>query len=84
MFLATHCLANAIATLVRCTPMESLWEVARQKQCINYPLLVKVSGNIDILINLAILALPIPLLWRLNLAPARKMLLLVAFFIGTA
>ncbi|KAF1919979.1 hypothetical protein BDU57DRAFT_513312 [Ampelomyces quisqualis] len=84
MFITAHFLASFIANLVRCTPMESLWDAAISKQCINYSLLVKITGSINILTDFAILALTIPLLWALNLSTARKSLLLLVFMIGSA
>ncbi|KAF2820121.1 hypothetical protein CC86DRAFT_243293, partial [Ophiobolus disseminans] len=82
IFIVGYSLAQIISTILQCTPIESLWGGSPKEHCINYPLLIKICGTINILTDVAILALPIPSLWKLNLSMARKRLLIVMFLAG--
>jgi hypothetical protein len=82
LFIVSYSVAQILADIFQCTPANSLWGERPKKYCINYPLLIKIGGIINILTDAAILALPIPSLWKLNLSTARKRLLIVMFLIG--
>ncbi|KAF2704364.1 hypothetical protein K504DRAFT_442554 [Pleomassaria siparia CBS 279.74] len=81
-FITAYNLAQILATIFQCAPVDSLWGASPKEHCINVPLLIKICGTINILTDVAILALPIPSLWKLNLSVARKRLLIVMFSMG--
>ncbi|KAF2468387.1 uncharacterized protein BDR25DRAFT_205126, partial [Lindgomyces ingoldianus] len=82
LFIIAYSVAQILADIFQCTPVDSIWGASLKKHCIKYPMLIKICGIINILTDVAILALPIPSLWRLNLSAARKRLLLLMFLIG--
>jgi hypothetical protein len=81
-FIVAYSVAQVFADIFQCTPVDSLWGASPKQHCIDYPLLIKVCGVINILTDVAILALPMPSLWKLNLSSSRKRLLMITFLIG--
>lgn len=81
-FIIAYSVALVIADIFQCTPVDSLWGASPKKYCINFPLLIKISGVINILTDVAILAVPVMPLWSLKLSAARRRLLLLMFLIG--
>lgn len=79
-------LAGAVLTLInifQCRPVQAAWEIWRDtSQCI--PLLTEFicSAPINIVTDLAILALPIPVLTGMRLPPRQKIILVLTFTIG--
>ncbi|OLN85644.1 L-fucose-proton symporter 2 [Colletotrichum chlorophyti] len=79
-------LAGTVLTLInifQCRPVQAAWEVWRDtSQCI--PLLTEFicSAPINIVTDLAILALPIPVLTGMRLPPRQKIILVLTFTLG--
>ncbi|OHE95344.1 fucose permease [Colletotrichum orchidophilum] len=79
-------LAGTVLTLInifQCRPVQAAWEIWRDtSQCI--PLLTEFicSAPINIVTDLAILALPIPVLTGMRLPPRQKIILVLTFTIG--
>ncbi|KAL0942438.1 L-fucose permease [Colletotrichum truncatum] len=79
-------LAGTVLTLInifQCRPVQAAWEVGREpSQCI--PLLTEFicSAPINIVTDLAILALPIPVLTGMRLPPRQKIILVLTFTLG--
>ncbi|KAF9882135.1 fucose permease [Colletotrichum karsti] len=79
-------LAGTVLTLInifQCRPVQAAWEVGRDtSQCI--PLLTEFicSAPINIVTDLAILALPIPVLTGMRLPPRQKIILVLTFTLG--
>ncbi|KAF2245034.1 hypothetical protein BU26DRAFT_434462 [Trematosphaeria pertusa] len=81
-FILAYSIAQIFADIFQCIPVDSLWGASPNRYCINYPLLIKICGVINILTDVAILALPMPSLLKLNLSASRKRLLMITFSIG--
>jgi hypothetical protein len=81
-FILACSIAQIFADIFQCIPVGSLWGAHRKQYCINFPLLIKIFGVINILTDVAILALPMPSLWKLKLSESKKRLLLITFSIG--
>ncbi|KDN67750.1 putative fucose permease [Colletotrichum sublineola] len=79
-------LAGAVLTLInifQCQPVQAAWEIWRDtSRCI--PLLTEFicSAPINIVTDLAILALPIPVLTGMRLPPRQKIILVLTFTLG--
>ncbi|KAF4925295.1 L-fucose-proton symporter [Colletotrichum viniferum] len=79
-------LAGTVLTLMnifQCRPVQAAWEVGQDtSQCI--PLLTEFicSAPINIVTDLAILALPIPVLTGMRLPPRQKIILVLTFTLG--
>ena len=63
----------------RCQPVHKYWNAKAQGKCINGTNIFLADGVSSILSDLAILLLPMPLLWRLQLSKKRKLKLIIVF-----
>lgn len=73
-----HCLVDGIIVCFTiCQPFSYQWDPSSLGKCGNWLLVYKVYGIPNILTDLAILALPLPMLSRLQMGKAQKMGLLL-------
>ena len=68
--------------IFQCLPVDSAWNPKAHKRCMNFVDLVMVSGILNIATDLVILALPMPALWKLNMAKVKKWELTGMFLAG--
>ena len=74
---------SAIPTITwSCVPISKFWNREQHGHCINVYAWFLVSGAYDILIDLIVLLLPIPMVWNLQMARKRKVLVAGAFVCG--
>ena len=74
-----------VSYTLRCKPTERAWNPYIPGSCEEYGTFVAgywVSGIWDALLDILILVLPLPMLWRLHMKPARRWLLIATFFIS--
>ena len=83
-FVVAQCIAFNFAYSFRCTPARYAWDhsVKGGGHCVSFPLLFRVPSAINIVTDLFILALPIPMVWSLQVAPRRKIALTAIFVVG--
>lgn len=83
--LSNFCILIALA--FQCVPFHGYWTNWMYKtnpvKCINQFAALNVAAGLGIFHNVAILALPLPTLWGLNLPWQRKLNLLVMFSVGS-
>lgn len=73
----------ALVTIFQCRPIAAFWNHAiRDAKCINLPLFTVVSGVMNLLTDVLILCLPIPMVWGLNTTKAQKVTLTGIFLLG--
>lgn len=70
-------------TFFYCKPIRMIWDVTVQGNCINDYVQVVVTGAFNIFSDLAILVLPLPMLWRLQLGINHKLSLIGIFALGS-
>lgn len=75
-------LSNLPITVFICTPINKFWHVFKPGHCIDLFNWHITEGTFDVLLNLIILVLPLPVVWSLRAPPRRKALLATAFFFG--
>lgn len=85
--LATWDLLWAVCTLavtiIQCVPIHYLWkQEARQGACINLTAFYFSTGLISTLTIIAILLLPLPIIYKLRTSNAKKMGLVISFSVG--
>lgn len=68
-----------ICSIAQCLPIESRWNPKIASVCVNYYAVVVTSGVINILTDVIILAMPIPMIHQLHI-PGRKKHMLSAVF----
>lgn len=81
-FIIAYSIAQIFGDIFQCIPVSSLWGATVAKHCIDYPKLIISMGVVNTITDIVMLALPIPLLWNLNLSLARKRLLTALFLMG--
>ena len=74
------------ATVIfQCTPVSGAWQVwdgERPAKCINQNAMVISTSSFNIFLDLAIIALPLPELYKLNLSLRKKIQAMVVFSLG--
>lgn len=75
------CIACTVVEFTQCTPTEMLWTGVRPEgyKCINQVQFFRVTGVINLILDVVTLAAPLPVLWKLN-APLRTRLVLCGVF----
>lgn len=70
------------AVIFECTPIQKAWDPTIPGRCDNEDALWLGSGIPSLLIDVLILLLPLPMLWRLQMKLSRKLLLVGVFACG--
>ena len=70
------------SSIFACTPIPYFWDKSLKGHCINQFAMWFSNAGVNILTDLAIIILPMPVLRRLNLAKRQKRALTVVFAIG--
>ena len=69
-------------SLLQCNPVQAAWDTSVKGQCVDVfvPFIVFNWGNI--VLDLVMLSLPIPILWKLNMSTSRKVQVTGIFLTG--
>ncbi|KAI1264775.1 hypothetical protein F5Y18DRAFT_78615 [Xylariaceae sp. FL1019] len=65
-------IAFTLTTILQCVPVSYSWDKDQDGSCINNGIVQLTSGIINIITDFIILTLPIPLIWKLNIAKREK------------
>lgn len=77
--------ATALATLFNCTPVSynwTGWTGETQGHCFSFNTFAWAQSSINILLDLIIILLPIPQLWKLNMGRKKRIQLVLMFSVG--
>lgn len=74
--------AQILAAILQCTPPRKLWYSDTPGTCIDFLTVTLATGTLNVITEVMILALPMPLLWRLKLPTRKKCMLSVVFLVG--
>ncbi|XXH03343.1 hypothetical protein Hte_009741 [Hypoxylon texense] len=74
-------LTNLFTFIFQCTPIESFWK-DRREECINQVTFYLASAIINVVGDIAVLALPLPIVWRLHTSRSKKWSLSFLFLLG--
>ena len=76
-------LASTIATLVNCRPLKYSWiGLSLEEYCFNYNVFWMATGAVEVVIDTAILILPIRMVLRLQLSRTTKASIILVFLLG--
>jgi hypothetical protein len=78
-------LANTFVMIFQCTPISGFWEGWKGESpstCVQVNLFSYVRGGIEICLDLAILVLPLPMVFKLQLSWEKKLRLFSMFCVG--
>ena len=81
-FIVAYSLAQVFFDIFQCVPISSAWNRSETGKCVPYGALVLAMGIVNIVTDVIILILPMPLLWRLKVSNPRKWMLTIMFSLG--
>ena len=82
LFVLLYSTAAVFVVIFQCYPIESNWDPTISGTCVNYGTYVLVIGILNIASDIAILTLPLPSLWRLQMPRSQKWVLSGLFLLG--
>ena len=84
-FLAMNAVAWLVPTIVVCHPISAYWDPeGHQGRCINYNVFGTWISLPNILSDLILMGLPMPVLWLLNMSTAKKLGVIATLAVGSA
>ena len=81
-FVLSSSISNALSFAFQCRPLARSWNIEIPGHCGNEPLLIMIASMFSFLTDLAIYIMPMPVIWRLQLALRRKVELTLVFAVG--
>ena len=79
-----YCLIVVLEALIVCRPLAYNWDkTINGGTCGNQPKIYLSTGIMNLLLDVTIIVLPMPMLWRLQLALSKKIALSLVFGMGT-
>jgi hypothetical protein len=75
-------IAILLGVTFMCNPVQRAWDTTLPGTCLNTGLLWQGSGITSLLIDVIILVLPLPMLWRLQMKTSRKLQITGVFMCG--
>ena len=83
LLVLTWMIATLTVQIFSCKPIEASWKPALAKYCIDTKKFYYGNAISNLLTDVIILCLPMPLIWRLNMSKERKFLLSGVFLLGS-
>ncbi|PVH90752.1 hypothetical protein DM02DRAFT_734435 [Periconia macrospinosa] len=75
-------IASSIVSMTLCVPWEKLWTPNRPGHCIDIKAYYTANSALNMVLDIVIFILPIPLLWALKLPQRQRLCLVVVFALG--
>lgn len=83
-YLVALALAQMICGLVQCRPFSVFWNpTAKNAKCYNLFLFFELSGILNIVGDLALMLIPVPIVWKLQTSTSRKVGIAIVFLSGS-
>jgi hypothetical protein len=85
-FILAYSITSSMVNLLQCLPIEANWnpELAATAKCVHFGTELIAISTINAVTDLALLILPMPMLWGLHTSRNKKIQLMVIFALGTA
>ena len=81
-FVLSYSFAQSVVEVFECSPVNSLWNPQVKGKCINLSAELVASSVLNVVTDVFILVLPLPILWRLQISLERKLELIGIFSLG--
>ena len=81
-YVILYAIASILATIVQCMPLERIWAHAVPGTCINLTAFWYANASANIIGDFLILALPMPVIRRLQLPQRQRLGLMIVFALG--
>ena len=70
------------ASLVQCIPLNYIWDRTVKGYCLKIPLAATILAAFNVLTDIIILVMPMPLLWKLQMERKEKLQIMGMFLLG--
>lgn len=74
--------ACSLAAIFGCQPVSYFWNEDQPGRCMNEYMFFKVNGILNLILDILVLLLPWPMLWRLQMHTKKKIALSMIFSLG--
>lgn len=83
-FVIAYSVTGILGTILQCIPLSDLWKPPSDNPpvCIDFGTLVITMGVVNIVTDVTILSLPMPIVWSLQVSTPRRWQLVIAFSLG--
>lgn len=81
-FVAAYSTTAAMVNLLQCLPVRADWNPSVQPRCVNLDVELIILSSINVVTDVTLLALPMPLVWRLQTSRSRKLQVSCTFLLG--
>ena len=71
-----------MVNLLQCLPVRADWNPSVQPRCVNLDVELIILSSINVVTDVTLLALPMPLVWRLQTSRSRKLQVSCTFLLG--
>ena len=82
-FTVIWCLAFFTKSIWNCVPIRGFWDTSVHARCLNFTSSTIAYAVVNIFTDIVVLALPGPVIWRLQLSTPRKVALTLIFMLGS-
>lgn len=76
------CISVVMTCLLECIPIKAVWTPTIKGKCIDALQFYYGSAGSSIILDFALLAIPVPFLWRLHMDWSHKVALMTTFLLG--
>ena len=80
--MAAFTTAAALVNIFQCSPVEAAWNPSIPHKCVNLQAMLKVISVEDVLTDVLILCLPLPMVWQLKMSTKLKWQITGMFLVG--
>jgi hypothetical protein len=82
IFIVAYSVPQMFGTIFQCVPIHAKWTPGITPKCLDYAAMIVACGVINIITDIIMLVLPIPVLWKLQVSQHRKLALTLMFLTG--
>ena len=82
VFIVVSSIPQIFISFLACVPIRAFWESDTPRTCINLEASFIVGAVINVVTDVFILILPLPVLWHLKASRSRRILLIAMFSMG--
>jgi hypothetical protein len=83
VFVSLWCLGQILGIFLICVPIQAIWDPRIKGRCFKHEIVMwYVNGILHIVIDFAIIIMPLPIVWKLKLPLSQKILLSGIFGLG--
>ena len=75
-------MSNTLGFILQCQPVQFFWNHTIKGHCIDINAFYTASGGLNLVSDIFILSMPIPILWSLKLSTERKLGVIFLFLLG--